>query len=58
MKTEIKTRKTIPLCGGAEAHVELLTGKNIIKIPDITDDEMGVTLTHILQQNGDGNKLS
>ena len=66
MKTEIKTRKTIPLCGGAEAHVELLTGKNIIKIPDITDDEMGVTISHIIPQSdyistqffGDGLKLN
>ena len=66
LKTELKTRKTIPLCGGAEAHVELLTGKNIIKIPDITDDEMGVTISHIIPQSdyistqffGDGLKLN
>ena len=54
MKTEIKTRKTVPLCGGAEAHVNLLTGENAITFTDITDGDMGVTISHVLQQNGNG----
>ena len=54
MKTEIKTRKAVPLCGNAEAHVNLFTGENIIKFTDISDKDMGITISHILHQNGNG----
>ncbi len=54
MKTEIKTRKTVALCGGAEAHVNLLNGENIVSIPTIADEEMGIEISHILHQNGTG----
>jgi len=52
MKTENKTRKIVPLCGNSEAHVNLFTGENIIKFTDIVDKDMGVTVSHIMHQNG------
>ena len=54
MKNEIKTRKAVTLCGGAEAHINLLNGENIVTIPTIADNEMGIEISHILHQNGTG----
>ena len=54
MKNEIKTRKAVTLCGGAEAQINLLNGENIVTIPTIADNEMGIEISHILHQNGTG----
>ena len=52
MRTEIKTRKTVPLSGGAEAHINLLNGESVITSPDLNDSAMGVGISHILHLSG------
>ncbi|MBQ7226536.1 MAG: hypothetical protein IJX02_08075, partial [Clostridia bacterium] len=48
MVTEIKTRKTVPLCGGAKAHIDLFTGEGLVTFTDLVDEEMGIEVSHII----------
>ncbi|MBQ4510675.1 MAG: hypothetical protein II984_08125 [Clostridia bacterium] len=46
-----KIKKQFPLVGGASAYVDMQTGKGTIVVPDISDEQMGVQISHII--NGD-----
>ncbi len=45
--------KSFPLIGGAEAHINMFTGDKTVTIPDITDGNMGVTISHVLKNSDD-----
>ena len=59
-----KIKKQFPLVGGASAYVDMQTGKGTIVVPDISDDQMGVQISHVINGGdenlccGDGARLN
>ena len=45
--------KSFPLVGGAEAYVNMQTGKGKIIVPDISDSQMGVRISHVIDGGED-----
>lgn len=45
--------KTFPLVGGAEAHINMLTGDKTVTVPDMIDENMGVSISHVFKYSDD-----
>ena len=45
--------KMFPLVGGAEAHINMLTGDKTVAVPDMIDENMGVSISHVFKYSDD-----
>ena len=51
---EKPVRESVPLVGDSNAHIDLLSGEAIVTVPTVSDNNMGINVSHVLRYGEDG----